>query len=233
MEPKIARDLFARFAMERILLDFLQDIQDQVQKVEYLSLEIARDKYPNTRNLSIGTYTLHPRDKCRLTRIEDYHKNLALEKDDELIVLLGRMGDQSVKIIESDIQEQLFSASVNMDLASVNENTVKSNLSISNYFEKNKDLFVRFEGNIVDISPDLLKNSLWFSDDSKLNSIFESRRFNPNKIEEYILKNTYTETYDFNFDLAAKYLVVQVDLKAEYQKISKKERFFHIEFGKN
>ncbi|BDA76541.1 hypothetical protein CAL7716_107070 (plasmid) [Calothrix sp. PCC 7716] len=226
------RNVFASLAIKKALSDFVQDIKNQVQKVEFLSLEMAKAKYSNTRNLSIGTYTLHPRDSLRLTRIEHYHKNLALEKDDELIVLLGRMGAKSVKIVESDTQQQSVSANLNTSTVQVDANNIKAGMGISHNIEKSKDLFVSFEGNVVSIDENLLNQSLWFSDDSKLISIFESRRFNPNKIEEYTLRNTYTETFDFDFNLAANYLIVEADLKTEYQALSKKERFFHIEFGK-
>lgn len=223
------QETFAKLAMRKTIKDILQDITSQMERVEIISLEAARDKYPRTRNLSIGTYTLHPRDSLRLTRLEHYHKNLALEKDDELIVLLGRMGAKSLRIMEIDTDQQSGSTQMGIDTVSVD---VKGGANFSSKIEKNKDLLVTFEGNVVDIDSDLLDKSLWFSDDSKLVSIFESRRFNPNKIEEYTLRNTYTETFDFNFSLAAKYLVIQSDLQVEYQKISKKERYFHIEFGK-
>ena len=221
---------FAKLAMRKTIADILQDITSQMERVEIISLEAARDKYPRTRNLSIGTYTLHPRDSLRLTRLEHYHKNLALEKDDELIVLLGRMGAKSLRIMEIDTEQQSGSIKMGVDTVSVD---VRGDTNLSSKFEKNKDLLVTFEGNVVDIDSNLLENSLWFSDDSKLLSIFESRRFNPNKIEEYTLRNTYTETFDFDFNMAVKYLVIQADLKVEYQAISKKERFFHIEFGKS
>jgi len=223
------QETFAKLAMRKTIKDILQDIISQMESVEIISLEAARDKYPRTRNLSIGTYTLHPRDSLRLTRLEHYHKNLALEKDDELIVLLGRMGAKSLRIMEIDTDQQSGSTKMGIDTVSVD---VKGGANFSSKFEKNKDLLVTFEGNVVDIDSDLLEQSLWFSDDSKLLSIFESRRFNANKIEEYTLRNTYTETFDFDFRLAAQYLVIQSDLQVEYQTISKKERFFHIEFGK-
>ena len=223
------QETFAKLAMRKTIKDIFQDITSQMESVEIISLEAARDKYPRTRNLSIGTYTLHPRDSLRLTRLEHYHKNLALEKDDELIVLLGRIGAKSLRIMEIDTDQQSGSTQMGIDTVSVD---VKGGANLSSKIEKNKDLLVTFEGNVVDIDSDLLEKSLWFSDDSKLLSIFESRRFNPNKIEEYTLRNTYTETFDFNFSLAAKYLVIQSDLQVEYQKISKKERYFNIEFGK-
>lgn len=224
------QEAFARLAIRRAISNLFQDMIDQLERVEVISLQTARNMYPRTRNLSIGTYTLHPRDSLRLTRLEYYHKNLALEKDDELIILLGQMGAKSLRIMEIDTQEE--SGGINLDIETVSVN-IKGDASLSSKLEKSKDLLVKFEGNSVDINPSLLENSLWFSDDSKLISIFEGRRFNPNRIEEYTLKNTYTETFDFDFDLAARYLVVKSDLKAEYHQISKKERFFHIEFGKS
>jgi len=223
------QETFAKLAMRKTIKDILQDITSQMESVEVISLEAARNKYPRTRNLSIGTYTQHPRDSLRLTRLEHYHKNLALEKDDELIVLLGRMGAKSLRIMEIDTAQQSGFIKIEVDTVLAD---AKGGVNLSSKFEKNKDLVVTFEGNVVDIDSNLLENSLWFSDESKLLSIFESRRFNLNKIQEYTLINTYTETFDFDFDLAGRYLTSQADLNGEYQTISKKERFFHIEFGK-
>lgn len=215
--------------MRKTIKDILQDITSQMESVEIISLEAARDKYPRTRNLSIGTYTQHPRDSLRLTRLEHYHKNLALEKDDELIVLIGRMGAKSLRIMEIDTAQQSGFIKTEVDTVLAD---AKGGANLSSKVEKNKDLVVTFEGNVIDIDSNLLDNFLWFSDDSKLLSIFESRRFNLNKIQEYTLINTYTETFDFDFVLAGRYLTSQADLNGEYQAISKKERFFHIEFGK-
>lgn len=226
---KERREAFAKLVIRKTIANILPNITSQMEKVEIISLEMARKKYPRSRNLSIGTYTQHPRDGLRLTRLEHYHKNLALEKDDELIVLLGRMGAKSLRIMEIDTDQHSGSVNTGVDTVLVD---AKGGANLSSKFEKNKDLVVTFEGNVVDIDSNLLENSLWFSDDSKLLSIFESRRFNLNKIQEYTLRNTYTETFDFDFNLAARYLISQADLNGEYQAISKKERFFHIEFGK-
>ena len=207
---------------------FLSHIKDQLDYIEGLSLETAKKKYPNTKNLSIGTFTLHPYDYKRLTRIEHYHQNLASEKDDELVVLLGRMGAKTLRIIESDGKQRSGSGNIDVEFASVE---ARSDLKMTKEMAKNKELVVTFEGNIVDIAPDLLAKSLWFANDSKLNAIFESRRFNLNRIEKYTLKNTYTETFDFDFNVASKYLTTSVDLKAEYNALSGKERLFYVEFG--
>jgi hypothetical protein len=216
--PRInIQEASARLVISETVRDLLQDITNQLEKIEIeraeeISIETARKKYPETQNLAIGTYTLHPRDSLRLTRVESYHKNLALEKDDELIVLLCQMGAKSLRIMEIDTEQQ--SGSIKMEAETVAID-VKGDTNLSSKFERGKDLLVTFEGNIVDIDEDLLEKSLWFSDDSRINSIFESRRFKPNKINEYTLKNTYTETFDFDFNLAAKYLRIEAaDLKA-------------------
>lgn len=219
---------FVRFSKIAILTA-LQDLQSKLEKVEVLPIEVAKEKYPKSHNLSTGTYTLHPRDSKRLTRLEYYHRHLAQEKDDELIILLGKMGAKSLKILESDTQDNSASARLGIDTIAVD---MKGNLNFCQKLGKNKELIVTFEGNVTKIEPNLLENSLWFSDDGKLYSIFESRLFNSNKIEQYVLRTTYTETFDFDFSLAAKYLTLDADLKAEYKSLSKKERFFYVEFGK-
>ncbi len=222
------RDAFATLMARQTVHELVTEFEAYSEQVEIVSLEVARSKYSKSSNLSLGTYTLHPRDTERLTRLEHYHKNLALEKDDELIILLGRMGAKTLRIIEQNSDSE--SGAVSLGAKTIfAEGTVNANLS--NKIEVGKELVVEFEGKPVKIDPSLLKNSLWFSDDSKLLAIFESRCYNPNKIQKYTLRNTYTESFDFDFDLAAKHLVIKGDLKAEYKAVSKKERFFHIEFG--
>ncbi len=217
--------------IERTASKLLDDIRNRIEEenIEVLSLEVARRKYSTTHNLSIGTYTLHPYDAKKLTRLEHYHSNLALEKDDELIVLLGRMGAKTLKITDNERREKSGSGGL---VANVAVAGTGASIDISKEIRSGKDLLVTFEGNIVDVDPNLLTKSLWFANDSRLNAIFESRKFSQNKIESYTLRNTYTETFDFDFNLASRYLVVDADLKAEYRSLSQKEKFFHVEFGK-
>lgn len=210
-------------------LEVVKDIQNHLEKVELFSLESAKSKYPRTQNLSVGTYTLHPFDGERLTRLENYHTNLAMEKDDELIILLGKMGAKTIKI--SEAVSDKINAGGKLEVSTIYAGT-EGQLDVSHKMESGKDLLVSFEGNSVEIDPNLLNNSLWFATDSRLYSIFESRRFNPNKIEEYTLRNTYTETFDFDFELAGKYLTVKTDLTAKYNALSQKIRQFHVSFSK-
>ena len=76
----------------------------------------------------------------------------------------------------------------------------------------------------------LLSSSIWFSDDSKLNSIFQSRQFSANPKKNYTLENTYSDAFDFDFDFAAKFLKLEIDLESEYQKLCNKKRVFKVEF---
>ena len=89
---KDKQKLLTKVAIRQTAENLIAEILKNLKRVDVISLEKAKELYPETRNLSIGTYTLHPRSRFCLTRVEHYHKNLALEKDDELIVLLGRMG---------------------------------------------------------------------------------------------------------------------------------------------
>ena len=88
--------------------ELFKDILTAVNIPNIITLEEAKNKYSRTNNLSVGTYTFHPYDSERLTRLEHFHKNLALEKDDELIVLLGKMGAKSVRIMESNAEAKDF-----------------------------------------------------------------------------------------------------------------------------
>lgn len=227
--PAFLRELFEldiTAVMKNTIYKFLE--MSLQPKIETISLGLAKKRYPSTQNLSIGTYTLHPCDGKKLNRLENYHKNLALEKDNELIVLLGRMGAKTVKIIETDSQKKSGSANLGVETIKVNGG---GKFTAAKEIDQGKELLVIFEGSIVDIDEKLLINSIWFTNDGQLNAIFEGRRFTHNKIQQYTLKNTYTETFDFDFDLAAKFLIFKTDLKAEYEAISKKERLFHVEFG--
>lgn len=204
-------------------------LQEAIAGAEVLPLDVAKQTYPRTQSLSVGTFALHPFDSKRLTRLEHYHTNLAMEKDDELVVLLGKMGAKTVRIVEVDMEKKSSSGKLGVEEVTTG---VTGQFNVSQYTETGKELIVNFEGRDVETDPHLLNSSLWFSTDSKLSSILASRLFAPNKIASYTLKNTYTETFDFDFDLAVRYLVVKADLKAEYSSLSKKERLFHVEFSR-
>jgi hypothetical protein len=223
------RDIAIFERSQRISKILLEDLRTKADSfADVISIDDAREMYPCTKNLSIGTYTLHPYNSNMLTSLESFHKKLALEKDNELIVLLGRMGAKTVRIID-------VSQSSSNGASKVSGNVVKVNacaeVSIENSLNSEQELIVEYEGNVVEIPSNLLAHSIWHSS-SELKAIFNSRRFNKNPLHKYTLKNTYTETYDFDFDLAAKYLFAEFDLKAEYNTIKKRERLFEVQFAR-
>jgi hypothetical protein len=162
-----------------------------------------------------------------LTLLEHFHTNLALEKDDELILLLGKMGAKTVTITERNTHSKIVAGSAKARIMAVDP---ELHSGFTKSMEAGRELTVSFEGNDVELDPNLLLTSLWFKNDSHLNTIFEGRRFAPSRMLSYTLRNRYTETFDFDFDIAAKYLVVKADLRAEYELISSKERFFEVKF---
>ncbi|MEA2559892.1 MAG: hypothetical protein QOH06_1396 [Acidobacteriota bacterium] len=223
-----AAEAAAETAVRRVVHRVLADMVKFLDSVEVVSLADAKEKYANTANLSIGTYTLHPCDSRRLSRLEHFHKNLALEKDDELVVILGRMGAKSVRITEADSRQSLGAAGITFETLALSG---QASGGIAGNMDRSQDLLVRFDGHQVEIDADLLRSSLWLSADSRLNAILESRRFSRNRMQQYAVANTYSETFDFDFNLAARHMIIDTDLKSEYQTISRRERLFHVEFG--
>ena len=216
-------------AMRQTIELLLADLRQQLENVDVIPLETARERYPATHSLSVGTYTLHPCDSKRLAQLEHFHRNLASEKDDELIDLLGKMGADTVKIVERDEDQSQWSVGGSAEQEIVDAGA-GAGLSLAKRISRNRELVVVYEGTDLEIDPYLLANSLWFTNDSQLSAIFESRR-SANPIRQYTLKSTYTQTFDFDFKAALTALAVKVDLKAEYETLRKTERFFHVDFG--
>lgn len=204
----------------------LDDLRGATNQIEVLSFEQAQNCYPETRNLTIGTYTIHPRNKAMLTRLESYHRDLAMEKDHELITLLGEMGAYKVTIVENNRNQNQGGVKIGVENMVVN---VGGGFDLAQRIENGKALRVEFKGTTSNRNPNLLQDSLWFSQDGQLHSILRSR-LSENPMIRYELLNTYTETFDFDFDLAAKYLVLKADLRAEYQTLSQIERLFVVDF---
>jgi len=214
-------------AMKKTAEHMLQDLCTRLSRIEILSLDAARERYPRTHNLAIGSYTLHPCDPRRLAQLEHFHRNLASEKDDELIDLLGKMGADTVRIVERE--EEQMSATGKIEMETI---PVGPELSLSKRISRDRELVVVYEGTDFEIDPYLLENSLWFTNDSQLNAIFQSR-CSSNPIREYTLRSTYTQTFDFDFAAAISVMAVKVDLRAEYETLKATERFFHVDFGKH
>lgn len=194
----------------------------------FLSLDVARNRFPNSNNLSIGFFTQHPCDSKKLTLLEHFHKNLALEKDDELIMILGQLGAKRIEISEESNATAEGKAEAKVQLAKGAGGSVGVTAGLS----ANKSIVVEFEGNSTEIPQELLQNSLWFKSDSRLLSIFEGRLSRSNKMLEYELVNSYNVSFGFDFSLVAKIPGVVCDFSAEFSTVSNTTRRFHVTFSK-
>jgi hypothetical protein len=77
----------------QIVVDDCAPIKESCKNI---SFDEAENKFPNTKNISAGFFTVHPCDPRALTPVENYFMNLNLNKEDEFIVLLGKMGARSI-----------------------------------------------------------------------------------------------------------------------------------------
>ena len=106
-----------------------------------IKLSEAEQKYPNTKNLTAGFYTNHPADEKALTPIENYYTNLAINQDDERVVLLGKMGAKSVEIERINIVKKENELKGNANIS-----VVKAEIgsSLAGYFRDSTHLKVEF-----------------------------------------------------------------------------------------
>lgn len=209
--------------------ELLNDVIKSAHSIDTISLKQASVKYPRTKNLAIGTYTLHPFDDKSLCLLENFHGKLAMDKDSELITLLGKMGAKNVHIQIIENGATNFNAGIKGGSKGIEGGT---NADLEKLDLSDRDLMINYEGNKTEIPASLLEDSLWYRNDSELNGIFEGRRYLQNQIKKYRYINTYTESFDFDFNLAAKYLnVASAEIKAQYNKVKMKKRIFDIEFA--
>lgn len=201
---------------------------EDLSKVININLNKVLHDYPNTKNVSLGYFTQHPIDTHSLVPLESFHNTLALEKDDELIILLGKMGASQVKIIENSNSDTQSKTELDINIEQIK---AKIGANISSGLEGYKEMLVKYEGTkINNIDKNLLNNSIWFNNDSRLNAILEARLFKDNRLKSYSIKNTYKESFGFDFDVAISFIATEVDLKNEFSKISSKERIFDVTF---
>lgn len=203
------------------------DEYSRLKSIKILTINEANRKYPNSKNTSVGTYTLHPRDSKGIVPIESFHSTVALEKDDECVLLLGQMGAKSINIIESN--EQRASGAIKASVG-VGYSDVDIDSSHTKVLRNTKELCALFEGTPIKTDANLLNNSKWYKDHSNMKMIFESVMRKNNTLKAFRVENTYTESFDFDFNLASKYLSVNIDILANYQKLSNIKRIFEVTF---
>lgn len=196
---------------------------------ERLLLEDVTKLFPDTKNPCSGFYTNHPCNCKALTPIENYFTNLALDKDTECVVLIGKFGAKSVHIKRSEVNKKNSETNAN---ASVKAISVDANAGgqIRKELSSEVDFKAVFQAKPTNVTADILKQSLWFKNDSQMNGLLESLlSSNPPKEWEYVEKNV--STFNFDFNAAANILnVTSAKLESEYEKVKNIERHFHVVF---
>ena len=196
---------------------------------ERLMLEEANRRFPNSKNLARGFYTVHPADSNALVPVENFFGNIALDRDHECVVLLGKMGAKSVRIEKAEESTINGGGSAEVDIKKVN---VKAGLSIGMDLQNFSKLEVTFQGNVEsEISRDMLTASIWFRNDPQMKAILESR-LSRNKSIEWDVSTGLNSTFNFDFNAAAKILGIPVvSLEVEYKQATTQSRNFHVAFG--
>ena len=223
------------YSDEEIKLKFETEIIKVVHKipeqsddwVQYYLLSDVRQVFPHSNNICVGSYTLHPFDSKKLVLLEHYHKNLASEKDDELIYILGLMGAKRVVIVEQEYGKKTININVE---ASVMAFRGSSSIGIDKQFSIYKSIEVLFQGQSDGIKNDILDKSLWFKYDNQVKYLLECRLNKHNPIKQYTLQNTYSDSYNFDFRISAGMFSVKCDFEREFEELSSIERYFHVEF---
>ena len=194
-----------------------------------LTVSEARNRFPHSKDLASGFFTHHPVDEEALVPVENYFANIALNQDQECVVLLGKMGAKSVRIKKVDKSKErgegeLTAKTVFFD-ASVGG-------SIGNELLNYSELTVKFEGHRAGFSPDILRNSVWFRDNGQMNAILEGRLPKEGKLLKWDITQQIDKTFNFDFKAAANVLgILEGSLRAQYEKATKQLREFHVEFG--
>jgi len=138
------------------------------------------------------------------------------------------MGAKSVEITKIDESKESNTTELK---GGYNKFTASVGASVISELQQLNKLIVKFEGRSSDISSDILKNSVWFQNDSQMNAILEGR-LQKSKLTEYDITARIEQTFKFDFSAAANVLDMKVaSLKKEYEKASKQTRKFHVIFG--
>ena len=226
-------DLRASMSVYQVVVD--EGISER-QGCKIISLNNARIQFPESSTLASGFYTVHPCNEKALTPIENYFGNLALDRDNECVVLLGKMGAKRVRIsrIENNERNNKFSggAKTNIEKEGNKDAVVKVDVgsSILKHLNNEMNFEVVFHGVPTNISSDLLSQSVWFKNDPQLNGLLESL-LSSNPPKEWDFEENIDSTFNFDFNVCASILgIVEANLKEEFKKISKVRRKFHVEF---
>jgi hypothetical protein len=221
-EPEMAMPLY------QVVTDGSASTKSGCIRLEFAEAGV---KFPATKELSAGFYTVHPCNPAALAPVENYFTNLALEKEDEFIVLLGKMGAKSVHGLRCDGKSTSFGLDGGGSAhGGVKDFTVTAGLSVGRELKNFKEYEVHFEGSKPNITADLLRQSLWFKNDSQMNGILESR-LSGNPLVSKTFKSDISKSFNFNVKAAAQVLGVgEASLKSSFESIKTSYTEFHVEF---
>jgi hypothetical protein len=213
------------------LNDFIKFIQEMIKNIQFITIHEAQKNYTilQKNNINPGEYILHPKDKSKLIPTTNYYTSITKTKNDELIDLLAQMGAKEIKISEK-IQKN---TSIDTDIK-VKALFLSSNASLNiekdyyNFFEI-KASFVVSPHHIVD--PHLIKKSIWFNDDSQIETIFKYRISNTVSIQNYSINIECNKTQKIEFSTnACIKLLLNFDIDFDYNSINKRELIFDVKF---
>jgi len=206
----------------------IEEIKNKFTSLEIYSVEQAKQLFPLTRNLTVGTYIRHPKNSSILTPLDNFYSTLAEDKDHELIEVFGKLGAKELTIEECNISKIENNSSINADF---NVGSANVKVDLEKKTDKGRKFKAIYSGNIVEIEENLLQNSIWFSDDVQIKSLYNSRKFKQNSILEYTYTSKYTKTFGLNIDIAVKFSKFGLNLKNDFENTSKIERKFTVIFG--
>jgi len=201
---------------------------------ENLTIDAAKNKFPNTNNIVIGAYyTNHPKDKKALTPIEGYFTALMSNRDLECIDLLRKMGARTVKIerFSNSTIDNKTNGSLNVGKDMID---AEFGLMISKHLQDEAEFVVEFEGCNTDFSPDLhlLENSMWFRNDKDMEYILNGRLSKENKLKTFTVVTKGLEDSRFNINAAVGVLgIAKAKLENDYKKAEETRRKISVEFS--
>ena len=163
-------------------------------------------------------------------KINNWLSNMALDKDGEFIVLLGRMGAKHINSISLDKQNNNFGFNADINANSpIGSFNIGAGTNFKDDLKRFKKYDVYFEDNVANFTDDLLNNSKWFKNDPDMNSLFTIIK--ERKIKRWEYKSSLSVNSSINFSIEAKKAgVAEVDLKNAFDKMKGVYREFIVEF---
>ena len=146
---------------------------------------------------------------------------MALDKDGEFIVLVGRMGAKHINSISLDNKNTCFGFGVgggySRDNSPVGSFNVGANASFKGDLKRFKKYDVYFENNTANFSDDLLIKSKWFKNDPEMNALFATLK--ERKVTRWEYKSSLSESSNIDFSVEAQLIgVAEAKLKSSFER---------------